>query len=162
NAVAWLADGRPVTSSNYVLLVLAPRASGTYPLPARGRIVIGRAPDADVQIDDPSISRHHAALHVGPGFQLADLGSANGTRVHDPPTVGARAETARTSGGALALEPSQPIEVVPGMILQLGSAVALVRTADEAAAASRYTPTGGGPASELPRDPKMQEVVRMA
>ena len=65
-----------------VLMVLAPgQPPRTIPLPASGRLVFGRGGDADVQIADGSLSRAHAAIHVGPTLLLEDLGSANGTRV---------------------------------------------------------------------------------
>lgn len=47
-------------------------------------ITIGRAPDNVIQIEDPSVSGHHAQLHrVGEIFHLQDLESTNGTRVND-------------------------------------------------------------------------------
>lgn len=50
-------------------------------LPPRGTVVIGRAEEADLRIDDRSVSRRHATLHLGETVQLEDHGSANGTRV---------------------------------------------------------------------------------
>jgi ABC-type multidrug transport system ATPase subunit len=49
----------------------------------RSRLVIGRDPDADVRLEHPSISRHHAALVRWPdgGLFVEDLGSTNGVRV---------------------------------------------------------------------------------
>jgi len=45
-------------------------------------LVVGSGPDCDVQLDDPHVSYHHAALSRGPnGIVLRDLGSSNGTRV---------------------------------------------------------------------------------
>jgi pSer/pThr/pTyr-binding forkhead associated (FHA) protein len=44
---------------------------------------IGRAPDSDIVIDDPTVSRHHAELRREDcGWSLADLWSTNGTRVN--------------------------------------------------------------------------------
>lgn len=43
---------------------------------------IGRLPDNTVQIDDPSVSSHHAQIiRVGGEFEVRDIGSTNGTRV---------------------------------------------------------------------------------
>lgn len=48
------------------------------------RISVGRHPDNLIQIDDASISTHHAELkRVGEGYVLKDLNSTNGTRVND-------------------------------------------------------------------------------
>jgi hypothetical protein len=44
---------------------------------------IGRALDNDVVIDVPEVSRHHARLEYNNGvFQIADLGSTNGTAIN--------------------------------------------------------------------------------
>jgi two-component system response regulator AtoC len=52
----------------------------SHPLPeGAARLTVGRAEGCDIVIDDPLLSRVHAALHVGPGFAVEDLGSANGT-----------------------------------------------------------------------------------
>jgi Protein of unknown function (DUF3662)/FHA domain len=46
------------------------------------RSVLGRSRDADVQIDDPNVSRRHAEIvQEGSTFWLVDLGSTNGTEV---------------------------------------------------------------------------------
>jgi hypothetical protein len=39
---------------------------------------LGRSTDADVRVDDPSVSRHHAEIRIGPPASIADLGSTNG------------------------------------------------------------------------------------
>ena len=47
-----------------------------------GTSTIGRAEDATVQVDDSSVSRHHARLiNEEEGYFLEDLGSANGVAV---------------------------------------------------------------------------------
>jgi pSer/pThr/pTyr-binding forkhead associated (FHA) protein len=52
--------------------------SATTPLP-RGEWVIGRAPAADVRIDDDRVSRRHALVRYGvSGWELVDGGSLNG------------------------------------------------------------------------------------
>ncbi|HEY4104584.1 MAG TPA: FHA domain-containing protein, partial [Polyangiaceae bacterium] len=57
------------------------RAAHAYALPQAGRVSVGRAPENDIQVDDPSVSRHHLCLHVGANIEVEDLGSANGTYV---------------------------------------------------------------------------------
>ena len=52
------------------------------PPPARTQR-IGRAPDSDIVIPDPGVSRHHAELrHVAGDRSIVDLDSANGTFVN--------------------------------------------------------------------------------
>ncbi|GAA2547264.1 ATP-binding cassette domain-containing protein [Pseudonocardia hydrocarbonoxydans] len=47
------------------------------------RITVGRLPDNDVVLDDLLVSRHHAELYrTGPGWQITDLGTGNGTFVN--------------------------------------------------------------------------------
>ena len=46
------------------------------------RILVGRAPSADVRIDDPRVSRLHARIEMrDDGVYVEDLGSRNGTFV---------------------------------------------------------------------------------
>jgi hypothetical protein len=56
-----------------------------HPLDPPG-IVIGRGTDADLQINDPGVSRRHAELRVLPGdtpqVSVVDLGSTNGLQVN--------------------------------------------------------------------------------
>ncbi|HEV2456917.1 MAG TPA: FHA domain-containing protein, partial [Ktedonobacterales bacterium] len=62
---------------------------GHIPL-ARPVIHIGRMEGNDIVLDDPLVSRHHAVIRWGAnGYELEDLGGANGTyvqghRVHGP------------------------------------------------------------------------------
>ena len=67
-------------SGDEVLWLVVSSASGveSRPLPQGSRIVIGRAEDCDIVIDDESVSRRHAMLR---DRQLEDLGSRNGTLV---------------------------------------------------------------------------------
>ena len=65
------------------LVVIGEGLDATYPLPDRGPVAIGRAPDSDILIDHPSVSRNHAVLRVGEPLVIEDLGSANGTRIRD-------------------------------------------------------------------------------
>jgi DNA-binding NtrC family response regulator len=49
------------------------------PLGRKRVVVLGRDASCDVVIDDGSVSRKHAALHLGRRPTLEDLGSSNGT-----------------------------------------------------------------------------------
>ena len=54
------------------------------PIPLmEGVNVIGRAPDATIQLDSPGISRYHARIVVAQGeATLEDAGSKNGTQLN--------------------------------------------------------------------------------
>ncbi|HET7566446.1 MAG TPA: DUF3662 and FHA domain-containing protein [Gaiellaceae bacterium] len=60
------------------------------------RAVLGRSRDADVQIEDPNVSRRHAEIvQEGSTFWVVDLGSTNGTEVD-----GRRVQRAQLQSGA--------------------------------------------------------------
>jgi FHA domain len=67
------------------LVVLGPAAlQGRSVAVGRGPVLIGRDPASSLVLDDPYVSRRHAALRrVGPDLLLEDLGSASGTRLND-------------------------------------------------------------------------------
>jgi len=61
----------------------------------RRRSVLGRARDADIQIEDPNVSRRHVEIvQEGSAYWLVDLGSTNGTEVD-----GRRVQRARLTDG---------------------------------------------------------------
>jgi DNA-binding NtrC family response regulator/pSer/pThr/pTyr-binding forkhead associated (FHA) protein len=92
------------------LLVVGEGASASRDLPPTGSLVVGRAREADVRVDVPSLSRRHAAVHVDAGLSIEDLGSANGTRV--------RGER---------VAPGRRVPFVPGEVVELGSTVLVVQ-----------------------------------
>jgi two-component system response regulator AtoC len=95
-----------------------------FPLPATGKVSIGRAEDNDLRIDDVSVSRRHAVLHVGPPLHIEDLGSANGTLVR----YGALSERAVETLEMKRLESGETAEVRVGDCVTLGSKLLVVRT----------------------------------
>ena len=119
------------STSRYVLLVLGDEQGqyASFPLPDHGNVVIGRSHGCDIRIDDPSISRRHAVLHIGPTITIEDLGSANGTRVRDARMVYASsvdsAETVEFQDRSV--DAPHPVEVSPGDVIELGSAIVVVQ-----------------------------------
>ena len=91
--------------------------------PGRGRsvsrdsgvIIVGSHPDADLVLEDATVSRHHAELQLLPeGVNVVDLGSTNGTRV-------GKAKISRAL-------------VAPGATVQFGQTRVLLRATDLPAA----------------------------
>src|SRR5262245_7532971 len=77
-------------------------SDGHIPL-ARPAIQIGRMADNDIVLSDPLVSRYHAAMRWAPvGYEVEDLGSANGTYV----------QSRRISGCT---------PLVPGQIVRVGN-----------------------------------------
>jgi hypothetical protein len=72
------------------------RWSGQKTVLDKGRSVLGRSRDVDVQIEDPNVSRRHAEIvQEGSVYWLVDLGSTNGTEVD-----GRRVQRARLADGS--------------------------------------------------------------
>ncbi len=54
----------------------------------QSRVVLGRGREADLRIEDPNVSRKHAAVYWNEGrLMLEDLGSTNGTMVNGYPVT---------------------------------------------------------------------------
>ena len=50
------------------------------------RFVVGRGQGCDLTLADPDVSRRHLEIrNAGSGFEVADLGSSNGTEVDGQP-----------------------------------------------------------------------------
>ena len=119
-------------------------------LPAQGLVTLGRGQDCDVCIDNRSVSRRHAILHLGPVLRIQDLGSANGTFVRD-----ARLPSDTASTHPLRKLAKETIEIAVGERVNLGSITIVVRRT--------AAPPGRDPASPpddgmVVRDPVMHEL----
>ncbi len=107
---------RPIVGRALSLVVISDRAVTSHALPPTGQVVIGRSEEADIVIDDPSVSRRHATLLVGPTLELDDLDSANGTSVRDRPLTRGERVTIRV-----------------GEAIQIGLVTAVVQPRSQAA-----------------------------
>jgi DNA-binding NtrC family response regulator len=93
-------------------------------LPAQGAVILGRDPECDLRIDNRSVSRRHAMLHLGPPLQIQDLGSANGTFVRD-----ARSPTDTLSTPPLRKLSQESMDIAVGERINLGAISIVVRRA---------------------------------
>ncbi|MFH9861253.1 FHA domain-containing protein [Streptomyces sp. NPDC017202] len=84
------APPRPSAVANPVVTGTFRRPTTVRPLPTR-TVRIGRAPDNDLVLDDLVVSRHHAELRALPDgtYEIADLGSHNGTYLNGLPVTAA-------------------------------------------------------------------------
>ena len=130
--------------SRLSLRVVADDGLQTHALPERGTVVIGRGPESDLRVDDRSISRRHAAVTVADGVvTIADLGSANGTRLAERP-----------------LEPDQPARLRPGEVADLGEVMVILQRGFEPAATTPGA-AAPAPASDDAGDSEMDRVHRL-
>ncbi|MFI2205742.1 FHA domain-containing protein [Streptomyces sp. NPDC020192] len=85
------APDRPSAVSLPLLTGTFRRPTSVRPLPVR-TVRIGRAPDNDLVVDDLIVSRRHAELraHADGTYEIADLGSHNGTYLNGRPVTRAR------------------------------------------------------------------------
>jgi uncharacterized protein YraI len=76
---------RPGTN---LIMQQGPWPGRSFPMP-RTSLLVGRAPDCDIVLDDVGVSRHHARLYWrGSRLVVEDLGSTNGTLVNSIPISG--------------------------------------------------------------------------
>jgi two-component system response regulator AtoC len=129
------------------LAVVAGDAVTIAALPAAGSVTLGRDAECDVRIDNRSVSRRHAVLHLGPPLRIEDLGSANGTFVRDarsPVDTAATHPLRRLSAETL------EVEIAIGERVNLGSIPIVVRRV-------RAGPAAAAPGDAvIVRDPAMR------
>jgi DNA-binding NtrC family response regulator len=94
------------------------------PLKSAGTVQIGRDCNNDIAIEDSSVSRHHAVLHIGSDLRIEDKSSRNGTEVYKP---------GRDSGTDTTIahhpERSRSFHVEIGDRIKLGSVILVIRKA---------------------------------
>lgn len=134
------------------LAVFAAGGTTRHALPQSGRVSLGRADGNDIRVEDSSVSRRHAILHLGSTLQVEDLGSANGTKL--------RRE--KGAAGTVRLEDSvvksgELVEFAVGDVINIGSAMLVVRCVAEAPVAKE--PGFGG--TYIIRDEAMKRLYAM-
>jgi two-component system response regulator AtoC len=72
-------SGVASSGQGYQVVVISREEVRALDLPRTGEVTIGRDEASTVRIDDPSVSRRHAILHVGETLEIEDLGGTNGT-----------------------------------------------------------------------------------
>jgi len=104
------------------LVVLAGDALKVVALDGRLRVSLGRDETNDVPIEHPSVSRQHAVLSLGPPLVIEDLGSANGTSVHEKSALAGTSKTER-----LKRLRNEAQEIAIGASVLLGAVSVVVR-----------------------------------
>src|SRR5450631_272433 len=116
----------PTTPASYFeLLVVGGPVAGTVHRLGVGTSAVGRSGTAAIRIDDPDVSRRHAAIAVSPdGVTVADTGSTNGTTLD-----GRHLNTS-------------PVALRPGMRLHVGQSTLVVTVSHAAPVAVTRTNDG--------------------
>ena len=149
----------PTASSRFEIVVYMRQKSRTYPLSAGSIVDIGRSADCQIHIEDPSVSRHHARLHVGAGVEVEDLGSANGTSLMHGGK--AKADLEETDSNAnQRLDPNLLAVMVPGDVLRVGAVILALQRAGASSSPSSGEAKPSGPAVLV--DPEMHRVYELA
>jgi len=128
----------------------------TFDLPYSGDVTVGRDEGNMVRIDDPSVSRRHAVLHVADKVEIEDLGGANGIFVRDKGRAGGSGETL----GVRQLV-RRKADLAVGERILLGTAALVVRrkpVVDVPDLAAESSPGEG----VVVRDPVMRRVYEQA
>jgi DNA-binding NtrC family response regulator len=86
---------------------------------------IGRGADNAIRIEDPSVSRHHARLHVGDEVMVEDLGSANGTMVVR--SLHGSLEDDTVGGSSHTIPQGEQMELQVGDVLRVGQVVLVLQ-----------------------------------
>jgi DNA-binding NtrC family response regulator len=137
-------------------VVVAGDAITVTRLPLRGSIVLGRDEGCEVHIDNRSVSRRHARLHLGSPPFIEDLGGVNGTFVSGP----------RSPGEAGCTQPlrrlsQQRAEIAVGERFILGSVTLVLRRAAAARPPGAPEAHGAGPGVVV-RDAAMKALYEQA
>jgi DNA-binding NtrC family response regulator len=114
-----------------VLCIFAPGGVRTIPLGRSATLRLGRADDNDVPIDDRSVSRYHAKLHVDDALSIEDLGSANGIRIRRAQSSAETHEVVEER-----IPPNATVTFGLEEPITLGSVTLLVRSAEDMKPAS--------------------------
>src|SRR5262249_2958294 len=124
------------------LLVSCAAGAWAVPLTMGRTYVLGRAPECEVMLDDPSVSRRHALLTVSGRITVEDLGSTNGTAIQGR-------KLAPGERGVLAL----------GTVFEIGSATMVLQRTPSHGTRAHRTP------ADMPgtvvRDPAMKRLYEM-
>jgi two-component system, NtrC family, response regulator AtoC len=158
-AQGWAQPGDGTSVGGFELIVFCRDVVRTYALPEQGEVMIGRAEDAAVRLDDSSVSRHHAVLRMGAVISVEDLGSRNGTFIHKAVRTGAfRPELATETMNVRQLI-GRSAGLVVGDSIMFGAARAVVRRRRKPEV-PRLTETGL--AGVVTEDPATQNVYEQA
>lgn len=105
-------------------------------VPVRGRIVVGRSPEAEVRIEDEAVSWNHLEIELrGEVLMATDLDSRNGTALNGEPLERPR----RLSDGDTLIVGDHRLEISTGSVTPVGETVPASRPSVELSEDERAT-----------------------
>lgn len=139
----------PPRPRQYELTVHQRDSTSTVELIPGSSLLIGRTAEADIVIDDSSVSRQHARLFIGSRIELEDLGSSNGTTLVRDEHAEVEESTASNTGP---LPPHQRTEVRPGDVIRIGMTVMAIQHRGKPIS---LMPTASSTSGPIRLDPEM-------
>ncbi len=131
-------------SSGLSIIAIWEGGHTTCQVPLEGRIVVGRSPTADLRIASSSVSREHAVIIAGAPPVIQDLWSTNGTRVEDH-----------------LLAPAESAPLVPGRVVEIGSALLVLQDDSAPFDPVRFTERPSAPVTEAKMD-RLNRLIALA
>jgi transcriptional regulator of acetoin/glycerol metabolism len=166
--MSYLVTEPPPAKAKYELVVYTRKQSEVFELFPGSILAVGRGPENAVRIDDASVSRNHARIHVvDDDVDAEDLGSANGTmlvRNQQAPQVEHAPEDDTTSAGAGAgrLAPHVRVRLQPGDVLRIGAVLLVLQWRGTQAASFEHPGSVGVPVLVDAEMRRAYELVRKA
>lgn len=115
----------PPSKARFELLVYTRHQSQVFPLVHGSIVNMGRGSDNTIHLDDASVSRAHARLHVGEEVFVEDLNSANGTMLMHNSAHKAGEET--EAGGNHRILPRELVPMTEGDVVRLGAVIVVLQ-----------------------------------
>lgn len=148
-------------SAHWELLVQERHQRRVFRLPQSGSVTVGRGAHCELRLDDDSVSRQHARLHL-PSLELEDLGSRNGTFILDlGPNPNLSALGDRSTRDEYRLAPHVRSHFQPGAILKFGGVACQLQ---RGAASIHTLPVPAATTDDSPvlEDPEMLQLYALA
>lgn len=152
-------------ASSWELLVQEQHQRRVFRLPASGVVVLGRGAHCELHLDDDSVSRQHARLHL-PSLEVEDLGSRNGTwlREGEPCLLPGQLFDAHRNAAwedEARLSPHRLHRFEPGAMLKLGGVTCRLQ---RSLPALHTLPAPSAASTDAPvlQDPEMLQLYSLA
>jgi DNA-binding NtrC family response regulator len=139
--------------------------SRVYGLSFGSVLEIGRSPENQIRLDDPSVSRNHARLYVGTDIEIEDMGSANGTTLVRAPSLDESPDDTG-SDAHRPLDANRRTPLQPGDVLRIGAVIVVLQRKGRSSLSELKSPadsvTSGPPILVDPEMRRAYELVARA